>query len=240
MKIMNSAGLSATFLENGSLSTIDAAPVRISLRASSLFTVSTANIWLRKRGIRMLYHPLFGPASGGSFRAGKSFYTASGDWDGLEYECTLRLSERSLNWEWSVVIKNSSGSGCELDIIYVQDVGLKIIGSGLENEYYVSQYLERRILKDSVHGDVVCCRQNMKESGGHPWLMIACLNGAAGASTDGMQFYGAAFRETGVPEGLISERPSGEYAGESSVITLQEKPFELPEGRSHRLSLIHI
>ena len=236
MKILNSAGLSVTFLENGSVSTIDAAPVRISLRAASLFTGSAANIWLRRRGRRMLYHPLLGPASGCRFRAGKSFYTASGNWDGLDYECTLRLSERSLNWEWSVVIQNNSGSGCELDLIYVQDVGLKSIGSGLVNEYYVSQYLERRILEDSVYGTVICCRQNMKESGGHPWLMIACLNGASGASTDGMQFYGTSFRETGVPEGLISERPGGEYAGESSVVSLQEIPFELPEGVSHRSS----
>lgn len=234
MKIGNSAGLSVTFLENGSVSTIDAEPVRISLRVASPFSLSAANIWLRKRGRPVLYHPLLGPSSGCRFRAGKNFFTASGNWHELDYECTLRLSERSLSWEWSVVIENKSGSACELDLIYVQDVGLKSIGSGQVNEYYVSQYIERRILEDSLHGAVVCCRQNMKESGGYPWLMIACVNGAAGASTDGMQFYGTTFRETGIPEGLLSEWPGGEYAGESSVVAIQESPFELPSGERHR------
>ena len=234
MKISNSAGLSVTFLENGSLSTIDAEPVRISLRVGSPFSLPAANIWLRRRGRKIAYKPLVGPVSGSRFMTGKGYCSAIGSWDGLDYECTLRLSEKSLSWEWSVVIKNNSGSGCELDLVYLQDVGLKSIGSGPVNEYYVSQYLERRILEDPVHGSVICCRQNMKESGGHPWLMIACLNGAASASTDGMQFYGTTFRETGIPEGLTSERLGGEYAGESSVVALQESPFDLPAGGRHR------
>jgi len=36
------------------------------------------------------------------------------------------------------------------DLIYVQDAGLKPVTNGLINEYYVSQYLERRILEDKT------------------------------------------------------------------------------------------
>ena len=136
------------------------------------------------------------------------------------------LSKTSLSWQWEVEVKNTSGQPVELDLIYLQDVALKPIKSGLINEYYVSQYLERRILEDKKFGSVVCCRQNMKESTGHPWLMMACKNGAVSASTDGMQFYGKTFRETGIPEGLMAETLGGEYAGESSVFALQEKPFQ--------------
>ncbi|MCK7541939.1 MAG: hypothetical protein MZV63_69160 [Marinilabiliales bacterium] len=78
----------------------------------------------------------------------------------------------------------------------------------------------------------------MKEAGGHPWIMIACVNGAAAASTDGMQFYGKTYRETGIPEGLLADRPGGEYAGESSVVTLQEVPFDLPDGERHRSAFV--
>ncbi|MFZ2286379.1 MAG: hypothetical protein WAV93_05280 [Bacteroidales bacterium] len=234
MTLKNSAGLSVTVLDNGSVSKIDAGKIRISLRVASPFSGAAANIWLRRRGSPILYKPLTGPASGSRFRTGRRYYTATGNWEGLDYECTLRLSESSLSWEWSVVIKNNSDSGCELDLIYVQDVGLKTIAAGMVNEYYVSQYLERRILEDTVLGAVLCCRQNMKESGGHPWLMMASMNRAAGAGTDGMQFYGRTFRETGVPEGLISESTGGEYAGESAVVSLQEAPFGLPKGASHR------
>ncbi len=238
MKIKNSLGLSVDFLDNGSVRTIDADPVRISLRVASPFSGSAANIWLRKRGSRIIYRPLLGPGSGSLFRAGKDFFSATGKWEGLDYSCTLRLSERSLSWEWSVDIRNNSGAGCELDLIYLQDVGLKVISSGPVNEYYVSQYIERRILEDKVHGSVICCRQNMKEAGGHPWIMIASVNGAATASTDGMQFYGRTYRETGIPEGLLADGQGGEYAGESSVVTLQELPFYLPDGESHSSAFV--
>ncbi|MRR18695.1 hypothetical protein EG827_00740, partial [bacterium] len=155
-----------------------------------------------------------------------------------DYECILMLSERSLSWEWSIDLRNNSGAGCELDLIYVQDVGLKAVSTGLVNEYYVSQYIERRILADGKHGAVICCRQNMKESGGYPWLMIASANSAIAAGTDGMQFYGRTYRGTAIPEGLLADRLGGEYAGESSIVALQETPFDLPAGGIHRSAFV--
>jgi cellobiose phosphorylase len=234
MKITNSTGLSFDFLDNGAVRTIEADPVRISLRTASLFSGSAANIWLRKRGRQAAYVPLTGPCSNSRFRTGKDFYLAWGSMDGLDYECCLRLSGKSMSWEWSISIENTTGEAYELDLIYVQDAGLKSVASGPVNEYYVSQYLERRILHDRLHGSVICCRQNMQETGGNPWLMIASVKGAAAASVDGMQFYGRTYRETGVPEGLISDNPGGEYAGESSVVALKESPFELPAGSIHK------
>ncbi len=238
MKISNALGLSAGFLKNGLVRSIDADPVRISLRMSSNYSGASANIWLRKRGGLIEYRPLMGPGSDTRFRAGKNHFRVVGSWSGLEYECLLKLSEKSLSWEWSVDILNNSGEDQMLDLIYVQDVGLKVAGSGPVNEYYVSQYLERRILEDPVYGSVICCRQNMKEARGYPWLMIACINGAVAASTDGMQFYGRTYRQTGIPEGVISDRLGGEYAGESSVVALQEAAFDLPAGVKHRSAFV--
>lgn len=238
MKISNSLGLSAGFLKNGLISAIDADHVKISLRTSSIYSGASANIWLRKRGGLIEYRPLTGPGSDTRFRAGKNHSRVAGSWDGLKYECLLHLSEKSLSWQWSVDILNNSGEGQMLDLIYVQDVGLKVVVSEPVNEYYISQYLERRILEDPVYGSVVCCRQNMKEAGGNPWLMIACVNGAIAASTDGMQFYGRAYRQTGIPAGVVSDRLGGEYAGESSVVALQEASFELPAGARHRSAFV--
>jgi len=238
MKISNSVGLTTGFLKNGLVSAIDADPVRISLRTSSKNSGVSANIWLRKRGGRVKYRPLMGPGSDTRFRAGKNQFRVVGSWDELEYECLLKLSEKSLSWEWRVDILNNSGEGQVLDLIYVQDVGLKVAASGPVNEYYVSQYLERRILEDPVYGSVICCRQNMKEAGRHPWLMIACVNGAVAASTDGMQFYGRTYRQAGIPEGVLADRLGGEYAGESSVVALQEVAFDLPAGARHRSAFV--
>jgi cellobiose phosphorylase len=143
-----------------------------------------------------------------------------------------------LSWQWTVEIKNTSNIEVDLDLIYAQDVGLKTINDGLVNEYYVSQYLERLILEDKNLGSVICCRQNMKESGAHPWIMMACKNGSLAASTDGMQLYGKTFRETGIPEGLITDTLGGEYAGELSVVALQEKPFKLGSNKVHQTDFV--
>jgi len=238
MKISNPVGLSADLLKSGLLSSIDADPVRISLRTNWIHSGACANIWLRKRGVQMEYRPLMGTDSDTRFRAGENYFVVIGSWDGLEYECLLQLSEKSLSWKWSVDILNNSGEDQKLDLIYVQDVGLKVAGSGPVNEYYVSQYLERRILEDPLHGSVICCRQNMKEAGGYPWLLIASVNGAVTASTDGMQFYGRTYRQEGIPEGVVSDSLGGEYAGESSVVALREAAFDLPAGARHRSAFV--
>ncbi len=48
-----------------------------------------------------------------------------------------------------------------------------------------------------------------------------------------MQFLGKTFRETGIPEGLLSEKLGGEYSGELSMVALQEKPFKLVPKEHH-------
>ncbi|MCX6267546.1 MAG: hypothetical protein NTW16_09350 [Bacteroidetes bacterium] len=233
MKIANSRGLSFDFLENGTIQYIEADGVRISLKAATPFSKSGANLYLRKRTEPFQHIALFGPESVSRFSISKDAYVAKGCWNGLDYECSLQLSEKSRSWQWRIDIQNISDEELELDMIYVQDAGLKPISDGLVNEYYVSQYLERRILEDENFGSVICCRQNMKEAAGNPWLMMACINKAIAASVDGMQFYGSTFRETGIAEGLCAERLGGEYSGESSILALQETPFTLSAGEQH-------
>jgi 1,2-beta-oligoglucan phosphorylase len=234
MKINNSFGLSFEFLENGSVQSIEASPIRINLKAATPFSKPGMNLFLRKRGKSIEYKALTGPESDSRFKIENNRYVALGSWAGLDYTCTLRLSGKSRSWQWGVELQNNSEDILDLDLVYLQDVGLKPINAGLLNEYYVSQYLERRIIEDQKYGAVACCRQNMKESTGYPWLMIACMNGAASACTDGMMFYGKTYRETGIPVGLTTDKPGGEYAGESPVFALQENPFILAPGELHR------
>jgi len=237
MKITNHR-LSIEFHKNGAIRSIYAAPIRISLKESSPFSRPGTNIFLRKRNESYDYTPVMGPDSSSRFSYSDDFFLAEGSWQGLEYRCMLKLSAKSLNWQWSIDVKNLTDADVDLDLIWVQDVGLKPDNAGLINEYYVAQYLERRILEDPRHGPVICCRQNIRESTGHPWLMMASITGAASASTDGMQFFGKSYRETGIPEGLLSDRLRGEYAGESSVVALQEKPFTLQPGESRHIGFI--
>ncbi len=233
MDIKNSQGLSFGFLENGAIRSIEVNPIRINLKAATPFSKAGSNLYLRKRTKPFEFKALLGPESNSRFKIQEDSFISEGNWAGLDYTCVLQLSKKSLSWQWHININNVSEDLIELDLFYLQDAGLKPATDGLINEYYVSQYLERRILEDKDHGAVICCRQNMKESVGNPWLMLACKNKAIAASVDGMQFYGKTCRETGIPEGLLADRLGGEYSGESSVLALQEKPFTLPAGDHH-------
>lgn len=233
MIIKNSSGLVFAFSKAGALRSIEVAPIRLSMKPPTTSSWSCANLYLRKRGSTSSYTPLLGAASPSRFHAADGFFVARGSWGGLDYECLLELSSSLLSFKWSVRIESKLPQATEVDVLYVQDVGLKAMGPGLVNEYYASQYLDRRIFDDPRHGSVVSCRQNMRESVGHPWLMIACASRAAAASTDGMQFYGRSFRATGEPEALATEVLGGELAGESSVVALQEQPVVLSPGASH-------
>ncbi len=227
MVIKNSHGLNFHFLDNGSVKSIEVEPIRISLKNASPFSIPGTNIYLRKRTAPFEFIALTGPESNSDFSLEENKFFAKGSWNGIEYVCVLQLSTKSTSWKWSIQLSNKSSKPKALDLVLVQDVGLKNISDGLVNEYYVSQYLERLILESKSYGSVICCRQNMRESDANPWLMIASRNGAVAASTDGMQLYGRTYRETRIPEGLTKELMGGEYAGESSVIALQEKSFTL-------------
>src|SRR5690606_22170241 len=124
---------------------------------------------------------LLGPESPSRYHVHDGQLVARGSWAGLDYECLLLPAKTQLSWQWRVRVASTLDQDVELDILHVQDVGLKASGPGAVNEYYVSQYLERRLLEHPQHGTVVCCRQNMKESVGHPWLMLASTSRAIAA-----------------------------------------------------------
>lgn len=238
MKIINPSELSINFLDNGSIRSIEGGPIRISLKEANIFSGSGASVYLRKRSVPMKFTALTGPNSAGRFKVEDDRFIAEGKWDGLEYTCVIVLSVKSMSWQWQFEIKNTSADPVECDLVCVQDVGLKKAVKGPVNEYYVAQYLERLILTDAKFGSVICCRQNMKEMDGHPWLMMASKNGAVSGCTDGMLFFGLSHRETGIPEALTAETLGGEYAGESSIIALQENPFALLPGETHEAAFL--
>ncbi len=234
MKLENTSGLSVDFLESGLVRSITAAGIRIGMKEATPFSKHGPAIWLRKRGPVPEFIPLLGPlAPGNRIFPEEGRFVSAGEWQELTFRVTLELSATEFAWQWSVEIVNNSPAPVEADLFFVQDAGLKPASEGSINEYYVSQYLERLILQSGRHGAVVCCRQNMRGPTGHPWLMLALGNGAAAASTDGMQWYGKRFRATGIPEGLYADNLTGEYAGESSVVALQEPAFTLAPGGRH-------
>lgn len=232
--IENTRGLSIDFLDSGLVRSIHAIPIRISLKTASSLGQLGANVYLRNKATPYKSKALLGPESNSMFTVDENSYVAKGRWDGIDYVCKLQLSSKSLSWQWSIELDNKSDGSVDLDLIYVQDTGLTPAVGGQTNEYYISQYLERRILQDDKYGAVICCRQNLKGPSGNPWIMIAAKTSALAASVDGMQFYGSTFRETGIPKALLGDELAGEYSGELSILALQTLPFTLSANDSQQ------
>ena len=238
MRIENSTGLVVTVLDNGLIERICAGPVRVCLNPSSPMGRHGANLYLRSRSPWRDEVPLLGPGSNSRFDIVDDSLVATGTWQGVEYTVCLSLSADAAAWTWTVEVHNTRDGPVELDLTYVQDVGLVPDKDGQANEYYASQYVERRILEDETRGSVVCCRQNLRGPTGNPQLLIAAGSRAGSACVDGTQFYGSHYRLSEKPLGLAADALAGECAGELSVIALREQATVVPSGGSHRSDFV--
>ena len=125
LTLKNSLGLSFEFLDNGALKSIEAHSIRINLKSATPFSKPGSNLYLRKRSTPFEFAALLGPEGNSLFKLAGDAFIARGSWAGLDYICVLQLSKRSLSWQWRVEIKNLSDNPADLDLIYVQDAGLK-------------------------------------------------------------------------------------------------------------------
>lgn len=239
MILSNYSGLVFSFLENGYIKNIDAGRIRINLKSGNVYDQPGTQLYLRRKSsVGIEYAPLLGPHNGNIISNAGDSIIVKGVWKGIEYVCQLQLSEKSTSWKWQINLHNTTSESVVMDVIWKQEVGLKNLNDGLVNEYYVAQYVERTLLSDKTHGTVIACRQNTREVTGYPWMMMASMGKAVAGLTDGMQFYGNTFRATGIPESLLQNELPGNMAGESSVVALQEAPFEIASNKSHSVAFI--
>ncbi len=227
------ATLGITLGENGGVQDIRTGDIRISLHQVSLLQAGGTTIYLRIRGEEIIATPIFGPDSPSRFASNGMSIVATGEWMGLSYTCRLVPSPFDTTWMWDVHVVNNGDTARELDLLYVQDIGLT--GAAEEpNELYVSQYIDQHELHDEQHGVLLCSRQVQLVPGRRPWLMLGSTGCVSSILTDGLDFYGPSYRETGVPEALGQPTLAGLRQGESAVAALQEHPFTLNPGKAIR------
>jgi cellobiose phosphorylase len=167
-------------------------------------------------------------------------FASEGDlaqWAGTVAGCAVRLSLRldaaARMLFWDVDLKNESSNAIRLDTVWVQDVGLASRGALLSNEAYTAHYLDESMIQDAACGPVLSYRQNLKQSGQHPWMMAACLSGAASYATDAFDVYGNGYRCGEGASGLLNETLTNRrYQFEFSCVALQSTPETLESGAS--------
>jgi hypothetical protein len=101
MEISNQSGLRFSFLENGSVESIDAGQLRINLRKATLHSRSGTGFYLRNHLESGQFAALIGPESNSLFKIENNRFFAKGQWNGLDYLLVLQLSEKGLSWKWS-------------------------------------------------------------------------------------------------------------------------------------------
>ncbi|WP_051314800.1 GH36-type glycosyl hydrolase domain-containing protein [Alteribacter aurantiacus] len=227
---INAGDYTFTFLNSGDLFQASYHQLMVNQWLSNPIDGSMNNIFLRIfKDKEILYTPLLGIQSDSAVSFTKEAVTWTGDFEGVDYNVTFRLSEKGV-WFWQV---NLNGKGIEADVIYTQDVGIGDKGFIRNNEAYLSQYIDHKVFEDDSKGYVVCSRQNQGQSTGFPYLQQGALTGAKGYLTDGFQFFGLSYKETNEPAALKgTSLPNEIYQYEFAFTGLQSEKLSL-SGSSH-------
>ncbi|MGH6900071.1 MAG: GH36-type glycosyl hydrolase domain-containing protein [Geminicoccaceae bacterium] len=197
--IANQAGLSISVLPNGCVFAIahrhERGRTMINQVQGSPLDGGIARLYLRIRAPEPLVAEAVGPGAKVGFSVGDDRFAWDGATGGVRHLVTLWLHPRHNLWLWRLEVANRRAVEVTCDAILVQDVGLGDRGFVMNNEAYASQYIDHHVALHPHCGPVVMSRQNLAQSGGHPWVAHGCLDGAASFATDAMQLLGPRYRD---------------------------------------------
>ena len=229
----NKAGMHFRILQDGTPYSIENDDILVNLFMGNIFDEAVSNIYLRifKNG-EIISAPMVSKQSKFAISTVDRAYILKGSFEDIDYSLIFRLSENTGTWFWTASVENK-GTGVEVDFIYVQDAALAAKGAPLNNEGYVSHYIDHTVLGDKESGYVLCARQNLKQHTGFPFLMSGALDGATGFITDGIDFFGHKYKENAKIAALKDQSLRNiRRQGEFSCHVLQSKRIALASGTS--------
>ncbi len=196
--------------------------------------------WADKHGAPAGWASLAGPGLTFSSDGRTATWRTSPAGRALECTTTLGLHPVKSGWAWRVRLRNTGTVAQRIDLLHAQDLGLADEGAVRNNEAYVSQYIDVLPVADSRLGPVILARQNQPMAGGrHPWLALACADGAASYCTDGWQFFGTDHRLTGEPAAVRAPAlPSRRLQYEFALGGLQSRPLDLAPGATTEVTFV--
>ncbi len=227
LRLRNAAGLSLDLNRDGGVREIRFGGLAVNLFMGNGMEPSPANVWLRlHRGAKIDAVPLLGPQSP-LRRASAEGFHASGEWQGVQISLRLSLARDRPAWCWQVLLENRSADERRADLIFVQDLALASHAAVRLNEFYVSQYLDLSAWDHARCGWVVAARQNLAQSGRHPWAVAGSLRRGVSYATDGLHFYGLAQRLGGLPIGVSNGLPAQRLQHEHALAAIQDEAVTL-------------
>ena len=236
LSLSNKNGLSISFLKNGALSSISYKNLMINLFEGNPIDDSLSNIYLRIHiESKIVYTPLLGPTSKSSISKSSNSIEFDGIFGAIHYRCVCMLSEKDNAWFWKVNLINQSVVKVNVDLIYVQDIGIADKNAIKLNEAYTSQYIDHQPLNHKEFGYAIASRQNQSQNIDgkkvFPWVIQGGLETITSYLTDGFDFYGTSCKFDGIPTALSSESlPSLKRQYELSLIAIQTKIVTISPG----------
>jgi 1,2-beta-oligoglucan phosphorylase len=202
-------------LESGDIYSIEYYDHQINLLNGNIIDGSIANIYLRIfQDDKISYTKLIGTHSPSSFELFSDRIIYFGEFENIKYQVTLTVEK--MTWQYDISVK--SDKTVTFDLIYGQDVAISNKGSILSSEAYTVQYIDYKVFNHQ-NGYVLCARQNQ---GKPQYLQLGSHHPNVAYTTDGFQFFGLSFKETGCPQAMTEERLVSEiYQYEFSYMSLQ-------------------
>ncbi|HKE39232.1 MAG TPA: cellobiose phosphorylase [Casimicrobiaceae bacterium] len=236
-RVGNNAGLAVSVCANGALFAIAHRIENEAILVNQVFASpldgGVGGILLRSGGPNAANIEAVGARGNAQVGVGDGRMVWEGVTSGIRHRVTLRLLPHSTAWLWCIEATNQGGTAVPLDAILMQDLGLGVPAFVANNEAYASQYIDQHIASHAVYGPVVMSRQNLAQSGRHPWVAHGCLDGASGFATDALQLFGPAHRDADtIAPAYGTPLPSRRLQHESSCAAIQSLPITVDPGET--------
>ncbi|MBE0701455.1 MAG: cellobiose phosphorylase [Acholeplasmataceae bacterium] len=214
---VKNGGISFDILESGDIHDISFNDNQINLLKGNIVDGSIANLYLRVfDGESIQFTRLIGRHSPSSYQILNDKVIYQGHFIGVDYQVILTV----MDYQWSFEVSLKSETTKTVDVIYGQDIAISNKSSVLSSEAYTVQYIDYKSYKNA-YGYTLCARQNQ---GIPQFLQLGSLQKNVAYSTDGFQFFGLSYKETGSPEAMFSKRLASEiYQYEFSYFALQSE-----------------
>jgi 1,2-beta-oligoglucan phosphorylase len=235
VQIASSAGVAVSLLPSGAIFAIEHVDAKRRIMINQVLASPIANgigrLFLRTGGPEPAILPVIGPEAGLRVGASNDRVVWEGEEGGVSHRVTLWLHPRSTVWLWRLDVVNRRDSKLSCDAVFLQDLGLADQGFLMNNEAYISQYLDHHVAQHPRVNHVVMSRQNLSQSGAYPWIAHGCLEGAAGFATDVRDVMGPNYRDADrMSGGFGANLPSMRLQFETGCAALQSKPATLAPG----------
>ena len=235
MRIVNKTGLSISVLPNGAIFAMEHARrgrrIMINQVLASPVSAGMGRLYLRAGGRDPANLSIVGPEANCGVGVADDQFVWEGETSGVRHRVSLWLHPRKNLWLWRVEAKNVRAELLNCDSVFIQDLGLGEQNFLMNNEAYACQYLDHCVARRPRMKYVLMSRQNLSQSGVHPWIVHGCIEGAAGFATDYRQLMGPAYRDADqFVCSFGTDLPSERLQGETACAALQSKARTLAPG----------